>query len=111
MAYREATMTLTEAEILAAKLTDMSTTGDDFLAGDIDGDIIIERYINDSGNIEDVVCKPMTIYEAVNYAYIVASDGITKCQMALELLKQYGRSVESVELLRQALCKTLEMTE
>jgi len=56
-------MTLTDATILAAKLTDMSTTGEDFLAGDMDGKIIIERYKGTK------LCAQMTIKEAKQYKW------------------------------------------
>jgi len=40
---------LAEAEEIAARLTDMSTTGEDFLAGDPEsGDILIERYLDET---------------------------------------------------------------
>ncbi len=94
-------MTLKEAKELAETLTEMSTTGEDFLAGKSNEEIVIERYFDDK--LQDL----MTVSEAVAYARTFAIDGASKCQMALEFLVENDTDTSQLKFasppLKQAL--------
>ena len=94
-----------QAEDLAAALTEMSTTGEDFLAGEIDGEIIISRY--DGEGLE----ADMTPEEAIHYATIFAYNGAKKCRMAVEFLRQHDKLSSNLLFVRPPLRCVLEIIE
>ena len=78
-------MDLEQAKEIAEELTEMSTTGEDFLAGEMeDGKIVIERYSDE--NCEE----QMTPTEAIRYARKFAINGVIKCCDALLFLDKHG---------------------
>ena len=81
----ELVMDLGKAKQIAGQLTEISTTGEDFLAGEMDdGKIVIERYSDE--NCEEV----MPVAEAIKYAGIFAIDGAVKCRNALTFLAEHN---------------------
>ena len=72
-------MTLKDAYLVARKLTEMSTTGEDFLAGERNGIIIIERW-------DDMDSYAMSIEEAIQYANVFIGDAKKKIELAANFL-------------------------
>ena len=72
-----------EAKQIARALTDMSTTGEFFLEGEMkDGRIVIEKYGEDTVDI-------LTVQEAIRYARVFALSSAVKCNDALEFLREH----------------------
>lgn len=77
-------MSLVKAKQIAEALTEMSTTGADFLEGEMeDGRIVIERYSGEG------LEEQMTIEGAIQYAGVFALGGATKCHDALTFLQKH----------------------
>ena len=93
-------MTFEEAELLAQQLTEMATTGEDFLAGDSDGEIVIDRHL--AGRKPELEDR-MTIPESIEYARVFASDGATKCCEALRFLTKHDTDKHQLTFLRSPL--------
>jgi hypothetical protein len=93
-------MTYEEAKEIAAELTEMSTTGEDFLAGrQENATIFIEAYLDNQ-------LRELPVDDAINYASIFALGGATKACVALQFLHEHNRLNEckhSKELIRLAL--------
>lgn len=74
-------MTLKDAQQIAAELTEMSTTGEDFLAGEINGGITIDRW-------DDTESYVMSVEDAIQYADVFIQDGIKKVKLARKFLEE-----------------------
>ena len=97
-------MTLHEARDIAKQLNDMSTTGEDFLAGH-NGEVVIERWLDKES------LDIMAPQEAIAYALAFAADGAKKCLDALEFLIENGIERHQLISVLSPLRKALEIME
>lgn len=99
--------TLQKAWDLAKALTDMATTGEDFLAGHTGEEIVIERYL--PGKEGKELVDQMTVDEAIAYTRVFAIDGATKCQMALEFLVENDTDANQLVFVNPPLKRALRI--